>query len=275
MVTLRDTVAGASVAPNMQARSIQEQAIDVHSKRAGAFAANYDELTADPYKDCFTYSRKRLAVLLDKYLPAEGRGKKLLDVGCGPGIYMGDLRSRGYDVSGVDGSDEMLALARENNPGVDARKGRVEAIPFDSASFDVVLCIEVLRYLPDARRCIQEMGRVTKPGGSCIATAMPLFNSNGYWMVNQIVSRVPVGKLVPLKQFFTTSWGLKKDFVDAGFKDISIHGVYTGPVNWVNRLLPSRVGGFLRAWEPVDAKISDLPGARELANMFLIHAVRG
>jgi hypothetical protein len=54
-----------------------------------------------------------------------------------------------------------------------------------------------------------------------------------------------------------------------------VHGVYLGPVNWIERLSPSLLPAALKWWEPVDAAVSDLPYAREFSNMFLVHAIRG
>ena len=58
----------------------------------------------------------------------------------------------------------MLEYARANNPGAEIKRADVEAIPFPDSCFDFVLCIEVLRYLPDSRHCIEEIARVLKPG---------------------------------------------------------------------------------------------------------------
>jgi ubiquinone/menaquinone biosynthesis C-methylase UbiE len=169
----------------------------------------------------------------------------------------------------------MLIQARENNPGADIREADVESIPFPNASFDLVLCVEVLRYLPDSTSCIREMARVLKPGGVCIATAAPIFNLNGYFIVNRLANRFHVGNLVHLKQFFTTSGSLRRKFVDAGFRRAKVHGVYLGPVNWVERVMPRSLPLVLKAWEPVDGALADLPLLRQFSNMFLVHSLKG
>lgn len=255
--------------------SQKQQAIELHSAQAEMFAARYAEAAEDVYKDCFLYSRHRLDVLLRRYLPERGDGLRLLDVGCGTGHHMARLRQRGFEVAGVDGSEEMLRYARVNNPGADLRLSDVDRLPFPDAGFDLILCIEVLRYLPDASGCIRQMARVLKPGGVCLATAAPRFSLNGYWFVNRIVRLIPVGNLVRLKQFFTTSARLRRQFLDAGFQTASVHGVYLGPINWVQRLAPSRLPFLLKAWEPHDARLADHALLREFSNMFLVHAVRG
>jgi ubiquinone/menaquinone biosynthesis C-methylase UbiE len=260
----------------MSSTEIQKQlAIDQHSVQAGEFAARYRELSEDAYHSCFAYSRKRLAVLLDSHLPQRGDALRLLDVGCGTGHHMASLRDRGFEVAGVDGSAGMLEQARINNPGTEIREADVESIPFEDASFDFVVCIEVLRYLPNSGPCIREMARVLKPGGVCLATAAPVLNLNGYWLVNRLANLIRVGDLVRLKQFFATSSGLRRQFLDAGFARPKVSGVYLGPVNWVERLAPRALPRVLKMWEPMDAGLADLPLVREFSNMFLVHAIKG
>lgn len=259
----------------MEPAEVQKQlAIDQHSVQADEFAERYRDLHADLYRSCFTYSRYRLDRWLEHFLPQRGEGLRLLDIGCGTGHYMARLRQRGFAVAGVDGSEEMLEHARANNPGAEIARADVESVPFPDASFDFVLCIEVLRYLPDARRCVQEMARLLKPGGVCLATAAPALNLNGYWIINRIASSMRVSNLVRLKQFFTTSRRLRREFIAADFLTPTVHGVYFGPVNWVERLAPARLPRVLKAWEPVDAALADRPLLREFANMFLVYAVR-
>jgi ubiquinone/menaquinone biosynthesis C-methylase UbiE len=255
--------------------SQKQKAIDTHSRQADMFARRYETDAQDPYGSCFTYSRKRLDALLERFLPARGDGRKLLDVGCGTGHHLATLRRRGFDASGVDASEDMLAHARKNNPGADVRHGDVDKLPYDAATFDFAVCIEVLRYLPDGPACVREMARVLKPGGVCLATALPLLNGNGYAWVNLLATTVPaLGKLEPLKQYFTTEGQLRRDFRAAGFAEVEVHGVYSGPINWVERLAKRQLAPLLRAWEPLDARISDLPVARDFSNMFLVRAVR-
>jgi hypothetical protein len=107
-----------------------------------------------------------------------------------------------------------------------------------------------------------------------LVTATPLLNLNGYWLVNRLAVALPVRGLVRLRQFFTTSGRLRRDFGEAGFRDVSVNGVYFGPVNWIERLAPRLLRPVLRAWEPWDRRLADRPLLRELSNMFLVRAVR-
>jgi ubiquinone/menaquinone biosynthesis C-methylase UbiE len=256
----------------MNAQEQKRSAVDQHSRQAAEFAERYQVLEEDAYRSCFTYSRRRLDQFLERMIPASGDGLRLLDVGCGTGHQLARYRERGFDVAGVDGSAAMLDQARALNPGADLRQTDVESLPFPDASFDVILCIEVLRYLPDPLPCLREMARVLKPGGMCLTTAAPLLNLNGYWLVNRLAGLLPVKRLVRLRQFFTTSGRLRGNLLKAGFSGSEIHGVYLGPINWVERLTPFLLRPCLRAWEPVDACLADRWPCREFANMFLVKA---
>jgi len=103
---------------------------------------------------------------------------RVLDAGCGPGHYSAALRERGFHVTGIDGSAEMLAIAQASSPEVEFKSADLTAqLPFPDASFDYIVCIEVVRYLPDITQMLSQLARVLRPGGTCLITAMPLLNA--------------------------------------------------------------------------------------------------
>ncbi len=252
----------------------KKEAIQTQSDRADQFAESYEVLTAEAYEDCFKYSRHRLHKLLEEYLPRDGTGLRLLDAGCGTGHHIADLRKRGYEVAGVDASKEMLEHARVNNPDSIILEADVDEIPLPDASFDIILSIEVLRHLPRSAKTISEMSRLLKPGGFCLVTATPLLNLNAYALINKIAHSVKVGDLAQHKQSFHTSTRLRKEFSEAGFSSVDIHGVYLGPVNWVARIFPKGLSAALKKWETIDERLADKSVLRELSNMFLVKAVK-
>ncbi len=160
------------------------------------------------------------------------------------------------------------------NPGAELYRADVEALPFADSTFDLILCIEVLRYLPDPRPSIAEMARVLRPDGLCLATVSPLFSVNGYPLVNRIALVVPRTDLVRLKQHFVTQSNARRQFEQAGFASIELRGVYTGPINWVERLMPRRLRPFLHRWEHIDRQLADRAALRGFSNMLLVKAVR-
>jgi len=252
----------------------KKEAIQTQSDRADQFANSYEVLQTEAYKDCFKYSRHRLHKMIDEFLPQEGKGLKLLDSGCGTGHHMADLRRRGYEVTGVDASKEMLEHARANNPDSVVLEADVDDVPLPDASFDIILSIEVLRHLPSSAKSISEKARLLKPGGFCLVTATPLLNLNAYALINKIAHRVKIADLAQHKQSFHTSGRLRKEFTDAGFSSVDVHGVYIGPVNWISRIYPKGLSAALKKWESFDKSLADKAVLRELSNMFLVKAVK-
>jgi ubiquinone/menaquinone biosynthesis C-methylase UbiE len=248
------------------------EAVRVHSAQAEDFAARYRRI--DPYESCFAYSRHRLDHWLDSFLGDDGEGRRLLDLGCGTGHYLARYFDKGFAVVGIDGSAAMLRQARVTAGEAPLERGAVDALPFRDATFDVVMAIEVLRYLPDATACVREAARVLKPRGLFIATACPRLNLNGYWPINRLAARLPLPGMVRLRQYFTTSWALRRTLVEAGFASPELHGVYFGPLNWLERLAGRVLPAFLRSWEPIDRRLADRGGLRELSNMFVVRALR-
>lgn len=252
---------------------LQKQlAIDTHSEQAELFANRYEVINQNPYQDSFVYSRKRLNEWLDKYMPADGTGLKLADIGCGTGYHLKRYQERGFEITGVDGSEEMLKQARLANPRIEFIQTDVDEIPLPSATYDYALCIEVLRYLPDILPGLKEIKRILKPNGTALITAAPLYQANLYPMVNRIVLKAKSGNLTQLKQYFHTFSELREKSLAAGFTDVEIHGVYGGFSIWLERFVPSLMPSYLKAWEKIDDKTADAPIFKHLSNMFLIVA---
>ena len=89
-------------------------------------------------------------------------GAQLLDAGCGGGLLAPHVPP-GYRHVGADLSETALQTAREH--GVEAVKADVADLPFEDASFDVVVAGEILEHVPDLGAVVAEAARVLKPGG--------------------------------------------------------------------------------------------------------------
>jgi SAM-dependent methyltransferase len=98
-------------------------------------------------------------------------GERVLDVGCGPGLLVERIAAgvgEHGEARGVDVSATMVALARARCAGMGwARFDAADAtaLPFDDSHFDAVVCTQVLEYVPDIGRALDELGRVLRPGG--------------------------------------------------------------------------------------------------------------
>lgn len=99
---------------------------------------------------------------------AEARPGSVLEVGCGEGELAQRMTIElDAAIVAVDQSERMVELARAR--GVDARVGDVQELPFDDASFDVVVAAWMLYHVPDLDRGIGELARVLRPGGRLVA----------------------------------------------------------------------------------------------------------
>lgn len=97
-------------------------------------------------------------------------GLRVLDAGCGPGLYADELLARGAEVIAVDGSASMVELTRER---LGARAHVLHAdlsepLPFAPSEFDLVVCALVVHHLDDRETCLREFFRVLRPGGHAV-----------------------------------------------------------------------------------------------------------
>ena len=103
-------------------------------------------------------------------------GKRVLDVGCGPGALTGELirRTAPGDIGAVDPSESFVDAARERYPAVTVRRGAAEELPFDDDTFDVALAQLVVHFMTDPVAGLREMSRVTRSRGVVAACVWDL-----------------------------------------------------------------------------------------------------
>jgi ubiquinone/menaquinone biosynthesis C-methylase UbiE len=112
-------------------------------------------------------------------------GKKVLDSGCGTGFYSLWLSEKGAKVLGVDGSREMVKIAKEkaSSKNLDAQflVGDVTELRMEDDAFDVVLSTLVLMEVKELAKAISELIRVAKKGGDIVVSIQHPLLTGGDW----------------------------------------------------------------------------------------------
>ncbi len=133
--------------------------------------------------------RKRAYYSLKLRLPWTGEGR-LLDVGCGSGMFLLYMRALGWQVVGVDIDAQAVEACRQ--VGLTAYAGTLEEQRFPEASFDAITMSHVIEHISDPLRLLQECYRILKPGGY-LGIVTPNWESLGHkwFMANWYALEVP------------------------------------------------------------------------------------
>ncbi len=122
------------------------------------------------------YERRLLLEMADP-----GPGEKILDVGCGTGIFTADLLAAGSRVTGLELSFPMLLHAGKKAAGRPFHMvlGDMRRLPFADGIFDKTVSVTAIEFLDrDAREAVAGMFRVTRPGGLVVVASL---NSLSPW----------------------------------------------------------------------------------------------
>ncbi len=97
--------------------------------------------------------------LLKKYLGTL-KNKNILDLGCGPGVLLEDLKKDGANIFGIDISPSAVDFCKSR--GLDVKKADVLEFPFKKEKFDGILAIDLLEHIEDENRLLKGVKRVLK-----------------------------------------------------------------------------------------------------------------
>jgi len=120
-------------------------------------------------------------------------GSHVLDAGCGSGRHlralakMPDLKIVGIDRSAKDVADALAGLKNMHDAlSCDYRveTADINALPFDDAAFDCVICSEVLEHIPQHEKALSELVRVLKPQGHLVVSVPRYFSERICWLIS-------------------------------------------------------------------------------------------
>ena len=139
------------------------------------------------------------------------------EVGCGTGHWLAEIRDLAGLRAGVDRSWGMLGAARSAAPDALLVRASAERLPWHSASFDRVLCINALHHFPDAAAFVAEAGRVLRPGGGLLTIGLdPHVGQDRWWIYDYFPSALHAD----LERYAATH-AIRALLGDAGFSYIT------------------------------------------------------
>lgn len=150
-------------------------------------------------------------------------GKSVLDLGCAGGFMSEALTNSGSRVTGIDPAAKAIGAARSRarQQGQDIRYdvGVGETLPYDNASFDAVVCVDVLEHVNDVEAVLSEVARVLKPGGIFFYDTInrnPVSRMITITVAEQLLRLLPLGTHDP--QLFIKPAELKEALSKAGMQ---------------------------------------------------------
>jgi ubiquinone/menaquinone biosynthesis C-methylase UbiE len=212
----------------------------------------YEENTENSiYKYAFIKRRELVKNIINAH--TDGKHIKILDAGCGSGMVTRMLSEEGHDVIGIDITETLVRetsnkLLSFGNGSTKCCRSDIEALPFKTGAFDVLVSLGVLQYLASDHMSLSEFSRVTKPNGLvivCIPNKLKinviLDPYNYIRFLSYLLKRfLVIFSMNPVDSKSTTRlekdymrkyfpWQLKRLFSKYGLKKSALFGVDYGP----------------------------------------------
>lgn len=159
-------------------------------------------------------------------------GERVLDVACGTGIVarqVAPLVGANGAVTGLDISPQMLEVARSlplpSGATIEWREGNAEELPFEEASFDLVLCQQGIQFVPDKLAATREQRRVLSPGGRAVVAVWRGIEHQPVFGILEPAMNRHIGQGPGAPFSFGDADTLRALFDDAGFSEVALDSV--------------------------------------------------
>jgi SAM-dependent methyltransferase len=178
--------------------------------------ANYDSIAAgyDRRYGLHDYAGARQTLL--NFLAAPAPATSVVEVGCGTGHWLGEIRSAAAPpalVAGLEPSVQMIARAAAAAPHARLVRAAAERLPWRDATFDRVYCVNALHHFSDRTRFFAEARRVLKPGGGLLTVGKdPHADRDTWWVYDYFPETIAIDR-----QRFARVRTLRGEMAAAGF----------------------------------------------------------
>ncbi len=193
----------------------QEKVREHYDTIADVYDSHYDGIRGREYH----------AHISGHVLDALPKGSRLLDIGCGTGLFVRQYLKTGGSAFGLDISRGMIEKARQRCPECEFLVGTADKLPFSDGNFDAVSSILAFTYLKRPEDMLSETYRVLRPGGKiAICTLGKKLLTRGIPAIYHIGEKFRVKHLV-MKNFgehYYNEREMKILFSNAGFEDIRV-----------------------------------------------------
>jgi len=148
----------------MSDEKIKQDLASMYDKKSSVYGLRYKNLAG-------RYFMSRKIQTITKLGNLKGN-EKMIEIGCANGPYTFQFSSKGFSMTGLDLSEKNIKEAKKRNillkKGCEFFVGDAHNLPFKDETFDVVVSISAIRYVPNPEKAIKEMYRIVKKGGTVI-----------------------------------------------------------------------------------------------------------
>lgn len=211
---------------NNNIEEIRQIAIDHHDLVSSEFVRRYEQMGQNRFASAFSYGREKMDRQIKDLLERKTARGKFLDVGSGTGQYLELAAEFGFVPLGIEPAPSMRTASISAFPDFEVIDGTATSLPISNESTDVVLAIEVLRYLDreDTTKFFEEVQRVLRPGGIVIFSMVNKYALDGFSLAYYLRRLFRKTSLIhPHCEFFTPRQ-VRELLSEAGFSDARTQG---------------------------------------------------